>query len=1369
MSDITTFKHLFELLKLLDQDLTIWLNKPWKGKDKQESILRLFSKLGLIEKLNSYHICTGNFNLKTIRPITRIKDIFYDENGPIKLKDKGDSSDLTGIHKNDDKNILVTTSKNITKMTVGNLDIDKILTNWKQYQSDHTMTLCFCIRSLNDFEEMKERIESTNKELKIFLNKDNIIIDWNDLQQAFNQFRIIYKDVIIDSLFDSNKKPLCLKMHQTMSIIKTMELKKTKERILWGHIQRSGKSYIIGGCIIEDSRHKDKCNYLVITTAPNETIRQQLEVFYCIQLQDFGIIPLNGDNKKPLLKDKNIIVCSKQFLQTKIDSDEKTTNIPWLKKMEFDIRFIDESHNGGTTSLAKKTLDFYGKNVFTVQITATYSKPCNDFGIQRDSWILWDLEDIQLCKSIDKPRSIHRLVEKHGNQIQDIIGNYSIENIISEYSKYPELWIMTHRLKPDVISEIIRKTADNYYGFSTEACFLLKQARNEDGTIQYGDKFQNEKEMLKLFYKIFGKRDRFGIPDSEFPDEDVFMKRIERVCKNPLTKSRFIGDTCEPMIIMAFLPPNNIDKISIASKDLLIANNVIPEYHIICINSNTTSDPKNTIEEGRIFAKNSHKKGVLVFSGRQCSLGVSIHNCDIVLLLNNSSSFDMIYQMMFRCMTEGDGKKCGFVVDLNIHRVIETSMITYASLIKPSDHPRDAVRHILQERIINLNGDDWMTSFGNGTSKMNELCNSIYNIYSSNTEKALQHFIERLHFKEVILSTDEQKLFNIIFGNSNITQKQIKTIQRLLDDSDEDVNVRVGIEPIRNPVIEEGSESDNSDESNSPEPVNNKINFMNILKHIIPLICILTIHNEETSFIEMFNYIELHPAHYQILIDQTKSWWSNSIDSLIIKKFISVYIKYMSNDTETNQIIRTIKELFMKNITNMKELSSLIDKYFIPQELETKKNAEVSTPHKLRQEMLDTVPLEFWTSPKRVFEPCAGKGGFLIDIIDRFMIGLSSMIPNEKHRYKVIVEECLYFSDINPTNIFICKLLIDPYNEYLLHWNEGNTLELNIQEKWGIDGFHAGIGNPPYQEVSEDGVSKGGGNNLYTKFVYYMDQNLLENGYILFINPPTYFSSGRSNNKNEMNLRRDVFDKYYYHYINLEECSKYFNVGSKFIYYLIQKNSNKNSSLKIICKYNKKIYESILHQNLLIRKYLPYLITNNCLNILDKVKTNDCPKLNIFNSTYFDKRRPHVLNKNKNETDEIYKRRAIENGYIYPIQATSIQVVYSSNPCKNQYNKKVLMSESGYLKPFYDNGILGVGGHCFACIVSNTQEGDNIIKLLNSKLYKFYIETNKWSGFHNKDVLQDLPNILSDIDIIDDIHIYEYFNLTLDEIKLINL
>ena len=77
-------------------------------------------------------------------------------------------------------------------------------------------------------------------------------------------------------------------MHQHLGVLKTLKMKSSKkEKILWGHIPRSGKSYIIAGCIIEYSKEKDECNYLVITTAPNETIDQQIKVFDCIQLNDF--------------------------------------------------------------------------------------------------------------------------------------------------------------------------------------------------------------------------------------------------------------------------------------------------------------------------------------------------------------------------------------------------------------------------------------------------------------------------------------------------------------------------------------------------------------------------------------------------------------------------------------------------------------------------------------------------------------------------------------------------------------------------------------------------------------------------------------------------------------------------------------------------------------------------------------------------------------------------------------------------------------------------------------------------------------------------------------------------------------------------
>jgi len=454
-NNMNTFIDLYKFLQLYEENNILkWLEEPWVGKDKQESLLRLFAGLGLIYKIKSYDICKGNYNEKTITKNTTIKDVFYNQEDKfINLKDKGDSSDLTGICKKNGKHLLVSTSKNLNKTQVGKLDIDKILTNFKQYQDEeYTMSLCICIRDGIDFETMKKNVEKTNHQLKSLLEKeDTIIIDWNDLNQAYHQFKIFYGETPIDNIIKSNKATLCLKMHQHLGVFKTIRMKNCeKKKILWGHIQRSGKSYIIGGCIIEDSKGKDECNYLVITTAPNETIEQQRKVFDCIQLTDFNIIVLNGKNIKPDLTKKNIIICSKQFLQTKIDkghdkykhSEEKTKSIVWLKKISFDMRFIDESHNGGTTELAKKTLEFYGKQAFTVQITATYSKPINDYNIPRDCWILWDLEDIKLCKNITNEGSIIRLVQKHGDCIQNIISKYSQDSIISEYSKYRKFKIM---------------------------------------------------------------------------------------------------------------------------------------------------------------------------------------------------------------------------------------------------------------------------------------------------------------------------------------------------------------------------------------------------------------------------------------------------------------------------------------------------------------------------------------------------------------------------------------------------------------------------------------------------------------------------------------------------------------------------------------------------------------------------------------------------------------------------------------------------------------------------------------------------------------------------------------------------------------
>ena len=85
----------------------------------------------------------------------------------------------------------------------------------------------------------------------------------------------------------------------------------------------------------------------------------------------------------------------------------------------------------------------------------------------------------------------------------------------------------------------------------------------------------------------------------------------------------------------------------------------------------------------------------------------------------------------------------------------------------------------------------------------------------------------------------------------------------------------------------------------------------------------------------------------------------------------------------------------------------------------------------------------------------------------------------------------------------ICKLLIDPYSEYKLDYNEGDTLKLNIKEKWGIEEFDAVIGNPPYNEdpnITNDRHFA----PVYQKWIY-MFTKLSK--IVMFITPSKWFTA----------------------------------------------------------------------------------------------------------------------------------------------------------------------------------------------------------------------------------------------------------------------
>jgi len=447
----------------------------------------------------------------------------------------------------------------------------------------------------------------------------------------------------------------------------------------------------------------------------------------------------------------------------------------------------------------------------------------------------------------------------------------------------------------------------------------------------------------------------------------------------------------------------------------------------------------------------------------------------------------------------------------------------------------------------------------------------------------------------------------------------------------------------------------------------------------------------------------------------------------------------MKDEKETNEIIKTVKELLMKE---KGELSNEIDKCFIPQKHEKKTNAEISTPSKLRKEMLDKIPVEFWTSKKRVFEPCCGKGGFIIDIIDRFMTGLAEVIHDPKQRYKTIVEECLYFSDINPTNIFICKLLIDFNNEFMLNYNEGNTLELDIKEEWDIDWVHAVIGNPPYENQTGTGDNK-----LYLDFTKYAINNLYRDGILLFITPTTIIDYIIQLDKKKSFLH----EFYNIEYIALNTPAKYFSVSSTFTYFLLKKQKYIGNT---IIEHSKGKDTVILEKGM----KLPKIPSKVNLNIINKICSKDlCYNINKckFPKKTQRIRKHHVIknivsnNKTESHKYKIYDtiNKTHSNGIYY----------YYDKLDNDAGKKRIILSNKGYLSPFVcENKNITYSDNFSYILYEN-----NLLKLMKSKIIDYLIYQYNKNGFDRIKCVKMIKKVnLKD-------NIYESFNLTKEEIEII--
>ena len=304
---------------------------------------------------------------------------------------------------------------------------------------------------------------------------------------------------------------------------------------------------------------------------------------------------------------------------------------------------------------------------------------------------------------------------------------------------------------------------------------------------------------------------------------------------------------------------------------------------------------------------------------------------------------------------------------------------------------------------------------------------------------------------------------------------------------------------------------------------------------------------------------------------------------------------------------------FQGLIDKPKELLELIDSCLKPKHHEKKIYGEVFTPMNIVFEMLDNLDKNyskeygrsiFTEREYKWFDPASGMGNFPVAIYLKLIEGLKEQIPDDKERKKHIIENMLYMSELNKKNVFICQEIFN--NNYKLNLNEGNTLELDPNQEWGVDKFDIIIGNPPYNKGgirSHTGKQLGDKNEtIWTKFIEKSFKLLKSNGFLVFITPLSWLKKSHS-------LHNLILEKYIM-WLKLWDDSQskgIINADIPISLYVLQNIINTmNKKTKIIseikrkklittsCEYLNKNYSIPLAFHSIFDKLIKFIEKHNC-------------------------------------------------------------------------------------------------------------------------------------------------------------------------------
>jgi hypothetical protein len=769
---------------------------------------------------------------------------------------------------------------------------------------------------------------------------------------------------------------------------------------------------------------------------------------------------------------------------------------------------------------------------------------------------------------------------------------------------------------------------------------------------------------------------------------------------------------------------------------LMQEDSVLKTYEIMRINRSNkelAKDTKLEISNKELSAKSTGKSGVILLAGSMLNLGVTLELCDIVMMLNNSSSSDKVMQQMFRCMTEAKNKKFGFVVDMNINRVLNTC-INY-SVADNDVNIENKLKYIIQNHLINIDPD--MMEQNKMDSDM--LVAKLMDIWKSDPVHSFRSLLQNLDNDHVVFDESDQKMYNQCFTSS--AKDDGATSIYMKDDGDDLQELPSGIETTYEPT-----------NATAEKPINEKeivISFTkDVLPYVIPLVCILTIKSATKDILGMFNEIETNEEFLQVFDDMCMTWWNKKNLIRVIKRTIS---KYFDKTSNTYNISITFKMSLQSLIDRPADLITLINECLKPKDVEKKKYGEVFTPMYFVNKMIDDLAsrykekyhLDIFKNETLTWgDVTAGMGNFPIAVYFKLMDGLSDKFPNETDRKKHIIENMLYMAELNKKNCFMIKQVFNADGNYKLNLYEGDSLQLDIKKEWGIDKFNVCIGNPPYsKELKSTGATA-----FYNEFV---ERYINKCDLLSFVIPSRWFSGGKGLDSFRKNMLRRKDIVYIKHYNNPKEIfGNLVDIKGGVNYFL------KDNAYNGICNFNGTMTQLDKYDVLVDGKYYGVIDAVSKFDSINKIYMGRCFGIETNDKRLVDEPRPNHI--------KCYVSQ--QKGFIKYIPKEAIDV---------QYNYfKVITTEAAHKhKSGFGNVFIGTAdevhsGSYISFKIDSMSAAESLNSYMRCRLPNFMLSLRKNSQHINDDVCKWVP--LPQLDRTwTDVLVYEYFKLSEQEIQLI--